>query len=83
MDISPNDPQWQQAFTEAFHRYLINSAIFFVFIIAVVITLTVFARRNKNTAVRKRLILTRKIILYATIIGWVLATAIIIGLIRF
>jgi hypothetical protein len=81
MEFSPDDPEWQNAFNQAFNDYLWHSALFFTFIGIGLVALTVGARHTKNTKLQKRLRLIRKLSIYVTVVGWVVFTGIILGII--
>ncbi len=79
---SPDDPHWIAAWVEVWRRYEIFSACYFLALILIFIILTFYARKTTNPKLHKRLYLARKLVAYIAILGWVVFTGVITGLIH-
>ncbi len=82
MGLSPDNPEVQTMFDSFFRWYAIFSASYFIALILIFITLTFYARKTKNPKLHQRLYLARKLLAYIAILGWVVFTGIITGLIH-
>jgi hypothetical protein len=81
--MSPDELKYDQdGWSRVIHGYEYGSLLYFIGLAIVLMYISGTARKSKNAEQRKNLYLARKIILYVGILGWVLFTGAISGLIH-